>query len=215
MTFVGKILVIIIMAFALFFLAISTVVFTTSENWKDKAAQINEEKSKLQAQKNDAETKLTAADATLKSEQDEFAQQKSMLEARITDLERQIEQDQQSLSEQREVVTTSQETMRRSMEEAEARKAETDQLRELLSSVQQQANEFKLRQTELNDTDPDSPAPARDRGEQQQGPARARGPVRERDPTGRALGRREHPPRQSHALRRMSKGRCCRSARTT
>ena len=33
MTFVGKILVIAIMAFALLFLGISTVVFTTSKNW--------------------------------------------------------------------------------------------------------------------------------------------------------------------------------------
>ena len=35
MTFVGKILVIVIMAFALIFLGISTVVFTTAKNWKD------------------------------------------------------------------------------------------------------------------------------------------------------------------------------------
>src|SRR5947209_1665785 len=35
MTFVGKILVIVIMAFALLFLGISTVVFTTHTNWKE------------------------------------------------------------------------------------------------------------------------------------------------------------------------------------
>ena len=34
MTFVGKILVIVIMAFALLFLGISTVVFSTHTNWK-------------------------------------------------------------------------------------------------------------------------------------------------------------------------------------
>ena len=33
MTFVGKILVIVIMAFSLLFLGLSTVVFTTSKNW--------------------------------------------------------------------------------------------------------------------------------------------------------------------------------------
>jgi len=34
MTFVGKILVIVIMAFSLIFLGISTVVFTTARNWR-------------------------------------------------------------------------------------------------------------------------------------------------------------------------------------
>ena len=38
MTFVGKILVIVIMVFALFFLAVSAVVFTTEKNWKDEVA---------------------------------------------------------------------------------------------------------------------------------------------------------------------------------
>src|SRR6266446_4126567 len=39
MTFVGKILVIAIMAFALVFLGISTVVFTTATNWKAATAE--------------------------------------------------------------------------------------------------------------------------------------------------------------------------------
>ena len=52
MTFVGKILVIVIMAFSLLFLALSTVVFTTSRNWmvattKEKA-EVDKLKKKLQ-----------------------------------------------------------------------------------------------------------------------------------------------------------------------
>ena len=35
MTFVGRIFVIVIMAFSLLFLGISTVVFTTAKNWKN------------------------------------------------------------------------------------------------------------------------------------------------------------------------------------
>ena len=41
--------------------------------------------------------------------------------------------------------------MRAALREAEAKKAETDQLRQQLAAVQQQANEFKIRQTELDD----------------------------------------------------------------
>jgi len=39
MTFVGKILVILIMALSLVFLGVSTVVFTTATNWKDETAK--------------------------------------------------------------------------------------------------------------------------------------------------------------------------------
>ena len=41
MTFVGKILVVVIMVFALFFLAVSTVVFSTAKNWKDETAKLS------------------------------------------------------------------------------------------------------------------------------------------------------------------------------
>ena len=39
MTFVGKILVILIMAFSFLFLGISTVVFSTAVNWKTETAK--------------------------------------------------------------------------------------------------------------------------------------------------------------------------------
>ena len=38
-----------------------------------------------------------------------------------------------------------------SVEEADARKKETDLLRGQLKSVQEQSNDYKIRQTELND----------------------------------------------------------------
>ena len=47
MTFVGKILVIVIMAFSLLFLALSTVVFTTSKNWMVATKKEQEEVVKL------------------------------------------------------------------------------------------------------------------------------------------------------------------------
>jgi hypothetical protein len=42
MTFVGKILVIVIMAFSLLFLGLSTVVYTTSKNWMTATHNDNE-----------------------------------------------------------------------------------------------------------------------------------------------------------------------------
>ena len=44
MTHVGKILVLVIMAFSLIFLGISTVVFMTSKNWKDRHRRSRQKK---------------------------------------------------------------------------------------------------------------------------------------------------------------------------
>ena len=54
MTFVGKILVIAIMAFSLLFLGISTVVFTTATNWKGKSDDQAKKIAEIQKKLNDA-----------------------------------------------------------------------------------------------------------------------------------------------------------------
>lgn len=151
MTFVGKILVIIIMAFALFFLAISTVVFTTSKNWKAEADELNTQLNTLRQEKNAADTRAGDADAALKAAQDQLQEQTGILDARIAEIQRQNEQAQQELTEQRTTAATAQQKVQTALDDAEARRLETEQLREILSQVQQQANDFKLRQTELND----------------------------------------------------------------
>ena len=72
MTFVGKILVIVIMAFALLFLGISTVVFTTSKNWmaatKAEQKKVDELKKKL----NDAQAQSEAAKKGLEEAKADF-----------------------------------------------------------------------------------------------------------------------------------------------
>lgn len=151
MTFVGKILVIIIMAFALFFLAISTVVFTTSKNWKAEADELNTQLNTLRQEKNAADARYAEADVALKNAQDLMQEQTGILDSRIAEIQRLNEQAQQELTEQRTTAATAQQKVQTALDEAEARRQETDQLRELLAQVQQQANEFKLRQTELNE----------------------------------------------------------------
>src|SRR4051812_10427563 len=54
MTFVGKILVIVIMVFALFFLAVSVVTFSTAKNWKDETAKLKKNIGDLQKKVADA-----------------------------------------------------------------------------------------------------------------------------------------------------------------
>lgn len=151
MTFVGKILVVVITVFALFFLALSTVVFSTAKNWKDEAATQKTKVSQLQGDVSKLDGSVKAAQEQLKNEADQHKQQTAQLQSRIDALSKDIEQRQTELTQQRETVATSQQTMRTALQEAEARKAETDQLRQQLGAVQQQANEFKIRQTELDD----------------------------------------------------------------
>ena len=106
MTFVGKILVIVIMAFALLFLGVSTVVFTTEKNWKQatadtkkklddltrkNAATVTENeaaKKDLEAVRKDLEAakqahndRLNTIDAQIKAAEAENAQSKTLPDA--------------------------------------------------------------------------------------------------------------------------------------
>ena len=61
MTHVGKILVIVIMAFALIFLGISTAVFTTSKNWKNATEEQKEKVTELTKKLTDAQAGVVDA----------------------------------------------------------------------------------------------------------------------------------------------------------
>jgi|SRR5579864_5993197 len=151
MTFVGKILVIVIMVFALFFLAISTVVFSTATNWKTEtekqkatAKKLQDDLSTAKAESTNLETELNNAKNNLKVEKGTWEAQKSTLEA-------QNKQFQGDITDQRKSLEVALQNTKIAVEEAEARKKETDGLREHLAAVQKQANEYKLHQTDLND----------------------------------------------------------------
>lgn len=151
MTFVGKILVIVIMVFALFFLSLSTVVFSTATNWKTeteaqkkKVADLNTKLQTAEATGQNLEAAKAQADAALKGERAQWEAQKAKLEAENAQVQKEI-------TDQRKSLETALANTKIAVEEAEARKKETDQLRETLAAVQKQSNEFKLRVTELND----------------------------------------------------------------
>lgn len=151
MTFVGKILVIAIMVFALFFLAVSTVVFTTEKNWRDEATKLNTRITDLTKVKNDLEAASKRAEEALEAAQVSFDQQKKLLDIQIADLNRQNAERQQELTEQRNNLATAQQTMQAALQQAEARRKEAEGLRRQLAAVQKQSNDFKLHQTELED----------------------------------------------------------------
>ncbi len=84
MTFVGKILVIVIMAFSLLFLALSTAVFTTSKNWMVATRKEHEEVVKQKKKLQDALAASEAAKKELADAKVAFAAEKTRLESTVT-----------------------------------------------------------------------------------------------------------------------------------
>jgi len=151
MTFVGKILVIVIMAFSLLFLGISTVVFSTATNWKDATAKEQAKLSELQKKQSDALGAIEASKKDLATAKAQHEAAKKQLVDQIAVLEADKERALAEMTEARKALEVASQTARTSLDQALALKNETNLLREQKSAVEKQANEFKLRQTELND----------------------------------------------------------------
>src|SRR5262245_28740119 len=87
MTFVGKILVIVIMFFSLLFLGFTTVAFTTATNWmvatKAEQAKVDDLTKKLK----DAKAASDAAQKGLEDSKGQFDQEKKNLDNRLATLQ--------------------------------------------------------------------------------------------------------------------------------
>jgi len=151
MTFVGRILVLVIMALALLFLGVTTVVFSTATNWKEETKKQKDVVTKLQGETN-----------TLRSEIEGLQKEKAQAEAthktalkqqedRIAVLQDDVARAQKEMTDARTLLATAQQNANTALAEAAANREQTLQLREQKAAVEKQANEFKLRQTELND----------------------------------------------------------------
>jgi hypothetical protein len=151
MTFVGKILVILIMAFALVFLGISTVVFTTATNWSEKSKKQGESITKIQGQLRDAQARLVDAEAKLKAAEAEQKTAIAQRETRIADLTKQVTDTEGEMTASRSQLETAQNNAKVSLAEATARKGQIDVLNETLGKAQTQANEFNNQNIELKD----------------------------------------------------------------
>jgi septal ring factor EnvC (AmiA/AmiB activator) len=151
MTHVGKILVLVIMAFSLLFLGISTVVFSTAKNWKTATEEQKKEVEKVKQKLSDAQAKADAAKKELADAQGAAAEATKQLNNRIRELENQNKLDLDQITNVRSQLVKAQESAKAALDEVEAKRNETTLLRSQKSVVEKQANDFKLRQAELND----------------------------------------------------------------
>jgi len=151
MTFVGKILVFIIMICALLFLGVSTVVFTTATNWKDATAKEQKKVQDLQTKNQNVTAAVDAAKKDLTAAKDSHAKAQQEMAGRIAALEGDSKRLNEEMTKARSELESAQQNAHTSLDEATALRNETSLLRDQKSAVEKQANEYKIRQTELND----------------------------------------------------------------
>jgi len=151
MTFVGKILVIVIMAFSLLFLGISTVVFTTSKNWRVESAAKQKSLDEVKRKLNDAQAQSEAAKKGFEDAKATFDQAKKVLDNRLNGLQDENNRNATQITAVRGQLQVAVQTAKSTLDEVEAKRLETNLLRDQKAAVEKQANEFKLHQADLND----------------------------------------------------------------
>ncbi len=151
MTFVGKILVILIMAFSLVFLGVSTVVFSTATNWKTVAEKSKGDLSKAQTKVSDLDNRLKTAQGSLDTAKAEHQKLVTERENRIKELDKKIQDTENQATAARGQLETAQRNAQIALAEATARKGETDTLNETLTKAQVQGNQFLGQNIELTD----------------------------------------------------------------
>ena len=152
MTFVGKILVIVIMVFSLLFLGISTVVFVDPHQLEDGDRGGKEEGQRPDLQdprphglgRRGEERRRTRPSPTTRRRSTRSKAGTSRSKTTIKTAEAEV-------TAARSKLEVAQESAKPALAEAAENRKETEQLRDQKSEVEKQANEYKLQQTELND----------------------------------------------------------------
>ena len=151
MTFVGKILVILIMAFSLVFLGVSTVVFSTAKNWKGAYETTKSDLAKKTSRASDLENQYKDSQSKLEAARAEHTKLITERENRIKELDRKIADAEAQAATARGALEVAQKNAQTALEEATARKAETDTLNATLAKAQTQANQFLTQNLDLTD----------------------------------------------------------------
>lgn len=150
MTQLGKLLVVAITILAMVFLGLSTVVFMTADNWKDKALaetkKLKDSQAELSKAQEAAQQAITDGERLTNEHKNLIAQKDQM----IRDTDNRLKLVETDLLEVRKELSIAQATATLSSTESGTRVAETETLRDSLKSAQDQANTLKLQEKDLN-----------------------------------------------------------------
>jgi chromosome segregation ATPase len=151
MTFIGKILVIVIVAVSLIFLGISGVALSTAKGW---TALIQKEQTtvrELQKKLTDAKAVAEADRTALADAKAQFEQEKKSLDARLTTLDDEIKRDLTQIKSVRDQLGPAHQKAKDTMAEVEAKRKQINDIRAEVAAVEKQSGEFKQHQIELTD----------------------------------------------------------------
>jgi chromosome segregation ATPase len=151
MTFVGKILVLVVVALSLVFLGISAVAVSTAKNWKADMTGHQKNVTELSKKLTDAKGQAELAGKGLDDAKAAFDQEKKTLDVRNTGIQDEISRDQVQIKSTREQWAAAHEKTKGLMSEVEAKRTQITELRTKIAAVQKQSREFKQHQTELTD----------------------------------------------------------------
>ncbi|MEA2630101.1 MAG: hypothetical protein QOE66_320, partial [Chloroflexota bacterium] len=130
MTFVGRILVLVITALSLVFLGVSTVVFSTATNWKQATEKLKKDVSDQQSKANVLKAELTAAQTNYAGAQASHKVAMKQQEDKVAQLQSDLTRTEGEIKESRTELEVAQQNAKMALEEAGARKSETDLLRD-------------------------------------------------------------------------------------
>lgn len=149
MTFIGKILVIVIMAVSIVFLGISTVTLTTATDWKAAIKAENEEIGRLNARLTPAKAALADFQARLADAQKQRAVASKAVEDRIKVIQAEDQKDRASIEQASKALVEREGNAKSTLEEVKVRNDEIIKLREQVAAVTEQSRQFKARGDEL------------------------------------------------------------------
>jgi chromosome segregation ATPase len=150
MTFIGKIFVVVITAFSLILLGISTVVLTTATDWRAEIKKLDAEKGRLQPLLTAAQASENDAKSRFETAKKEHAGAINPVLAKIAGVEGDTRKAHDDTAAAREELAKKQSATKGSLEEVKTRTDEIVKLREQDAAVKTQRGKFEGRQSELN-----------------------------------------------------------------
>ncbi len=150
MTYVGKILVLLIMAMSLVFLGVSVTAFVTVTNWKEAHKKSQDDLKKVQGQLATSNSEKSDAKAELDKAKSEFAAQAKKYDDQIAAQAADLTTAKGQITQLNTTLTDAQANATLAVAEAQARTGEMTQLRTQLSASIDSGNKLKIEQTEKN-----------------------------------------------------------------
>jgi chromosome segregation ATPase len=151
MTFIGKILVLVITAFSLFFLGVSTAALSTRKDWPEAIKKANTNITELTKKLADAKAQADSVKNVLDAAKAQYEADKKALDTKLTNLQDEIRRDLLQIKSVREQLGTTHQKAKETMDEVEAKRKQIGDLRAQITAVEKQSAEFKQHQAELND----------------------------------------------------------------